>query len=112
MARAYSALSCATRSPSTSLAHVAAIRLPEPPHRGLGGPGLLRLRPLAPHVDHRHLVPRGGDAALDEAPDAAVLHGDVAGGPDQVGLLEAPAPHRLVVVGEPEVGPVQLHGSG
>src|SRR3984893_18156737 len=109
MARAYSALSCATRSPSTSLPHVTAIRLPEPAHRGFGGPRLLRLRALAPHVDHRHLISRRGDASLDETPDAAVLHGDVAGGADQVGLLEAAAAHVVGVVGEAEVGPVQLH---
>ena len=42
-------------------------------------------------------------------PDAAVLHRDVAGGADQVGLLEAAAPHVGGVVGEAEVGPVQLH---
>src|SRR5258707_13915956 len=95
MARAYSALSCATRSPSTSLPHVAAIRLPEPAHRGLGGPRLLRLRALAAHVDHRHLVSRRGDAALDEAPDAAVLHRDVTRGADQV----APQDRKSAEVG-------------
>src|SRR5690349_13197888 len=103
MARAYSALSCATRSPSTSLPHVAAIRLPEPAHRGLGGPRLLRLRALAAHVDDREHVRRRRDSALNKAAHAAVLHRDVARGADQVGLLEPPAPHVLGVVGEAEV---------
>src|SRR5260370_26009 len=92
MVRAYSALSCATRSPSTSLPHVAAIRLPEPAHRGLGGPLLLRLRALAPHVAHRHLFSRRGDASLDKTPHAAVLTRHVPAAATQLCLLHTP-PH-------------------
>src|SRR5262245_39405567 len=102
MARAYSALSCHTRGSSpapvasttaTSVAHVVAIGLPEAAHRGLGGPRPLRLGAFAAHVDDGEHVACGGGAPLDEAAHAAVLHRDIARGPDEVRLLEAPAPH-------------------
>ena len=35
-------------------------------------------RPFAAHLDYGALVRSAGDAALDEATDAAVLHGDIA----------------------------------
>src|SRR5512145_981995 len=98
MARAYAALSCETRSASTLALHVPPVRLPKAAHRSLGGARLLRLGALAAHVDHRHLVPRRRDSALHEAADAAVLHRDVAGRPDQVGLLEAATLHVGAVV--------------
>src|SRR4030095_8339583 len=95
-----------------SVAHVAAIRLPEAAHGGFGGPRVLRLGALAAHVDHRERVAGGGHAALDEAPHAAVFHGDIARPPHQV-ALPAPAPAHLGrVIGEAEVDPVQLHGIG
>src|SRR5207248_9149724 len=53
-------------------------------------------------------VGRGGDAALHEAGGGAVFHRDVAGGPDEIRLQEAPAQHLRVVVGEAEERPVQL----
>src|SRR6266849_6036360 len=99
MARAYSALSCETRSASILVLHVPPVGLPEPAHRGLGGARLLRLGALAAHVDHGQLVARRRDSALHEAAHAAVLHRDVAGGPDQVRLLHAAALHEAVEPG-------------
>src|SRR2546426_205389 len=102
MARAYSALSWETRGrrsaadrsvAAISVAHVAAVRLPEAAHGGLRRAGGLRLGAVAAHVDHRQRVGRGGGAALDEAADAAVLHRHVAGGADEVRLAEAPLAH-------------------
>src|SRR5207245_2669509 len=75
-----------------SAPQVAAVPLPEPAHGGFGRARVHRLRALAAHVDDRELVARGGRAALHEATDAAVLHRDVAGGPDQVGLAQPPLP--------------------
>src|SRR5262249_6150992 len=121
MARAYSAFSCAmplcrlparTSAALTSVAHVTPIDLPEAAHRRLGRARVLRLDAFATHVDDGERVGSCDGAALHEAADAAVLHGHVSRGPDQVRLLQAPALHLAVVVGEPEVRPVQLHRIG
>jgi len=45
---------------------------------------------------------------LHKATDRAVFHRHVAGRPDQIGLLQPPFGHRLVVVLEPEIDPLQF----
>ena len=54
------------------------------------------------------LVRRRGDAALHEAADRAVLHRHVARRPDQVVLLQPVRAQFRRVVGEAEIGPVQV----
>src|SRR5258705_13228739 len=68
MARAYSALSCETRSASILVLHVPPVGLPEAAHRGLGGPRLLRLGALAAHVDHGQLVPAAATPPCTKPP--------------------------------------------
>src|SRR5580700_6520872 len=92
----------------TSEPHVAPIILPEAAHRGLADAALFRGGAAAAHLDERFLLTRAGDAALDEARGGAVLHGDEAGGSDQVGLAQAQLGKRLVVGYEAEAGPLQL----
>src|SRR6266446_5592040 len=88
---------------------MAAVQLQEPAHGGFGRTRVHRFRAFAAHVDDGDLVAGGGRAPLHEAADAAILHGDVAGGADQVGLAQPPLPHLRVVAGEADVLPVQLH---
>src|SRR5262245_52624016 len=88
--------------------HVAPVGLPEPADRRLGRARVLGRGVLPTHLDDRLLVFSGGDAAFHKSPDRAVLHGDQAGGPDQVGLPDPQAPHFRRVVGETDIGPVQV----
>src|SRR5262249_49161526 len=116
MTRAYCAFNSTRRTISMgygsrgrSEAHVVAIGLPEAAPRGLGGARLLALGRGAAHLDHRHLVGGCSRAALHEAADAAVFHGDEAGWADQVLLLQPPPVHLGRIVLEAEVGPHEIH---
>ena len=60
------------------------------------------------HLDDRAFVLGPRDRALDEAADRAILHRDIAGRPDQIGLLQSPFGHHRIVVLEADIGPLQF----
>src|SRR5229473_2879264 len=88
--------------------HLLAVGLPEPAHGGFAHAAFLRRGAAAAHLDHRLLAVRAADAALHEARGGAVLHRDVAGRADEIGLAQAQLRHRVVVVDIAEAGPHQL----
>src|ERR1700730_3346464 len=91
-----------------SHAHIAAIRLPESANGSFRNPALAAAGLTAAHFKHRLLIRCAGDAALNETTDAAILHGDVARGPDEIALLDAGQSLFGGVVGESDIGPVQI----
>src|SRR5260370_1247457 len=91
-----------------SHAHIAAIRLPESANgsfrnAALAAPGL-----TAAHFKNRLLIRCAGDAALNETTDATILHGDVARRPDQIALFDPGQSLLGGVVGESDIGPVEI----
>jgi hypothetical protein len=77
-----------------SQAHIAAIGFPETSNRRFRDAALAALRLTAAHFQNRFLLGRPGDAALDEAANASVLHGDVARRSDEIALLDR-GPYRM-----------------
>src|SRR5216683_756169 len=91
-----------------SHAHIAAIRFPESANRSFRNPALAAAGLTAAHFEHRLLIRCAGDAALNETTDATILHGDVARGPDEIALLDAGQSPFGGVVGESDIGPVEI----
>src|ERR1700730_12414837 len=91
-----------------SHAHIAAIRLPESANGSFRNPALAAAGLTAAHFENRLLIRCDGDAARTEPTDAAILHGDVARGPDEIALLDAGQSLFGCVVGESDIGPVEI----
>src|SRR5216683_767374 len=91
-----------------SHAHIAAIRLPESANGSFRNPALAAAGLAAAHFKNRLLIRCAGDAALNEATDATILHGDVARGPNEIALLDAGQSLFGRVVGETDIGPVEI----
>src|SRR5438874_9131883 len=72
----------------TSQPHIAAVRLPEPAHRGLGDAVVVGGDARAAHLHDREKIRRGGDRALHKAGRGAVLHRNIAGRTNQIGLAQ------------------------
>ena len=87
---------------------MASIGGPEPADRGLCGAGVVANMIAAAHLDDRGFFECTGDATLDEVSDSAIFHGDIAGGSDQIRLLEAHLGSLFVIVLETQDGPVQF----
>src|SRR5262245_53526571 len=68
--------------------HTRTIGLPKASYRCLRHAALAALGAAASHLDDGPLRPGTGNATLHKTANAAVLHGDVTRGPDQVGLLQ------------------------
>src|SRR5216683_7559811 len=98
-------MACATRA---SVADQGAVLLPEAADRRLAGAKRLRLGVIAAHHHDTAVVVVEAQGALSKAADATVLHRDVPGGADQIALPQAPLGHRLVVVLEAQMDPVEL----
>src|SRR6266480_1733620 len=88
--------------------HAPAIRFPEAAHRGFGDAVVLGGDARAAHLHHREKIRGGGDGALHEAWRGAILHGDVAGRTDQVGLPQPALRHLRVVASKAEASPDEL----
>src|SRR5215472_11395556 len=93
---------------NSSVADQRAVLLPKTADRRLAGAEGLRLRVVAAHHHHAAVFVVEAQRALDKAADATILHRDVAGGPDQIALPQTPFGHRLVVVFEAQMYPVEL----
>src|SRR5260370_8266660 len=91
-----------------SQAHIAAIGFPETSNRRFRDAALAAFRLTAAHFQNRFLPGCPGDAALDEAANASVLHGDVARRSDEIALLDAGQALFRGVIGEPDEVPWQL----
>src|SRR6266481_7446893 len=91
-----------------SVADQSAVLLPETTDRRLAGAERLRGGVVATHHHDPAVVVVEAQSALDEAADATVLHRDVPGGADQITLPQPPFGHRLVVVLEAQMDPVEL----
>ncbi len=83
-----------------SHAHIAAIRLPESANGSFRNPAFAAAGLTAAHFKNRLLIRCAGDAALNEATDATILHGDIARGPNEIALLDAGQSLFGGVVGE------------
>src|SRR5216683_956407 len=91
-----------------SHAHIAAIGLPESANGGLRDTALAAAGLAAAHFKNRLLIRCAGDAALNEATDATILHGDIARRPNEIALLDAGQSLFGGVVGETDIGPVEI----
>src|SRR5260370_30848200 len=90
-----------------SQAHIAAIGFPETSNRRFRDAALAALRLTAAHFQNRFLLGCPGDAALDEAANASVLHGDVARRSDEMALLDAGPALLGGGTAQADVGPLQ-----
>src|ERR1051325_4556699 len=89
-------------------AHDGAIFLPETAVSRLSGPEGLRLGPVPAHHTHAAALIVVLQGALHKAADAAVLQRDIAGRADQIALAQPALGHRIVIVVEAEMHPVEL----
>src|SRR5712664_3603996 len=89
-------------------AHIAAIRLPESTNGSFRDAALAVAGLTAAHFKNRLLIRCASNAALNEATDAAILHGYIARGPDEIALLDAGQSLFGGVVGESDIGPVEI----
>src|SRR5215472_13236574 len=85
-----------------------AVFLPETADRRLAGAEGLRLGVISAHHDDAAVLVVIVQRALHEAADAAILHRDVSGRADEITLPEAPFDHRLVIVLEAQMEPLEL----
>src|ERR1700743_1730313 len=92
----------------SSKIHLRAIGFPETADGCFGDAAFARIRAGTAHLDDGFLIGGTQDASLYEAADAPVLHGYVACGSDEVGLLQTDLPLRHCVVGKSEKRPVQV----
>src|SRR5437763_9302223 len=88
--------------------HIAAVRLPEAAHRSLGDAVVVGGNARAAHLHDREQIRGGGDRALHEAWRGAVLHRNIAGRADQIGLAQAALGHLRVIADKAEAGPHEL----
>src|ERR1700716_860970 len=91
-----------------SHAHIAAIGLPESANGSFRDPAFAATGLAAAHFKNCLLIRCASDAALNEAADATILHGDIACGSDEIALLDAGQSLFGGVVGEPDIGPVEI----
>src|SRR5882762_4492745 len=103
----FSTTSCSAAS-IRSEAHVPAVLLPQPAHRGLGDARFARLDAAPAHLDERRALRRARRAALHEPGRGAVFERDVARGADEVRLPHAQLGHLRVVRRVAEAGPHEL----
>src|SRR6267378_648402 len=103
----FSTASCSAAS-IRSEAHVPAVLLPQPAHRGFGDARLVRLDRAPAHLDHRRLRRSALHAALHESGRGAVLQRNVSCRADEVRLPHAQLVHLRVVRRVAEAGPHEL----
>src|SRR5258705_306437 len=103
----FSTASCSAAS-IRSEAHVPAVLLPQPAHRGFCDARFARLDAAPAHLDERRALRRACRAALHEPGRGAVLERDVACGTDEVRLPHAQLVHLRVVRLVAEAGPHEL----
>jgi hypothetical protein len=60
------------------------------------------------HLQNRTILFRAMDCSLDKIPHRAILHRDIAGGPDEIGLGQPEGGHIGIVLLETDIGPLQL----
>ena len=84
-----------------------AVALPETAHGSFRRPRAFAGRARAAHFHDGPCAGGGGDAAAHEAPDATILHRNVAGGTRQVVVLVAKRAKLRRVIGKSEISPVE-----
>src|SRR4051794_14908214 len=82
--------------------------LPEAAHRRFRNTAFTALSSRTAHLQDGFLVRGSGNAALNEATDAAILHRNVACRTDKIGLFQTHHPLFRRVVGKAEICPIEI----
>src|SRR5260370_38687536 len=82
--------------------------MPEPSDGSLSCPVGLGAMLKTTHLQNRTILFRAMDRSLDKIPNRAILHGDIAGRPDEIGLGQPEGGHISIVLLETDIRPLQL----
>src|SRR5437868_13969697 len=88
--------------------HHRAIDMPETSNGSLSCPVGLGAMLKTTHLQNRTILFRAMDRSLDKIPDRAILHRDIASGPDEIGLGQSEGGHIGIVLLETDIRPLQL----